>query len=1024
MTRINTNLSSLTAQHSLKRSNSALETSLTRLSTGLRINTGKDDPAGLIASEQLRSEIVSIGQSIKNSERAGNIIATADAALGEVSSLLNDVRSLVQSSANKGAVSAEEIAANQVQVDNALDAITRIAQTTVFAGQKLLNGSKSFSVSGSLGAFNSPTDITVNSFDPSLHTASASDDVSLSVTQSATKKSVSFKGTDFNTGTSNSLLDLSVGTSTRTSSTIITNDFSLANATSSLGSLSTGSTRFTRVIEGGATGLADLAGSGSETITLDVTGNLGTESITVNVAAFKADTQVLTDAINAVSADTGVFASGSGAGGDLTLTSTLVGTSGTTATLNATSGQGAQETVRTLVPATGSSYSGLAAAGAGNVITFDLTGNLGTATGISVNLQALKADSSALVTAINAVSGTTGITASGSGVDGQITLTNGTGGTGAITFANVAAGGGTVAGDVTLFNAAISDGTQTLGDTDVTEFNAAITGSTTTAATNGALGTKTTVFTVTGNKGSADISTAALAAGGLTGNDVIINNDFGTNAGITAFAALINTRTDSTGVVASVNGSGNLVLTSQGVGSTSLANLTVGTAGADQTLINSASTKTTSTGTDGTSNTTTLEIIGDLGRAVVTVQNDAVINDTTVLKNLINSVTTQTGVSATGGGFGADVKLSASKYGAAGVVTINALAASNSADITLLNAANTRVTVAGQNATGTISHANGSGSFTAAGEKFTYTDASISLDGVIDPSLTPSTTATRTIQRTTAGAGGLDSLTGAATDTISFTLTGVVNGSQVSTTISNVNVAALKSDSRYLTDLINATSTTSGVRASTTGATGNIVLESTTAGTAGQVAITATAATQAGDVAIFNNADTFTGISAGANPAVASSFDVTGGALFQIGPSVNFANQVNINITSLDLETLGRDYTTTGNKGLSALKTGGSDSLDKADLTDAAAIIGTAISQVATLRGKLGAIQKNAIESNIRSLQTSLEQVTAAESSIRDADFAVETAALTRSQILVQAGTNVLALANQAPQNVLSLLGR
>ena len=138
----------------------------------------------------------------------------------------------------------------------------------------------------------------------------------------------------------------------------------------------------------------------------------------------------------------------------------------------------------------------------------------------------------------------------------------------------------------------------------------------------------------------------------------------------------------------------------------------------------------------------------------------------------------------------------------------------------------------------------------------------------------------------------------------------------------------------------------------------------------------------------------------GSNPSVGNNFDVTGGALFQIGPTVNFANQINVNITSLDLTTLGRDYSMTGNKGLSSLKTGGTDSLDKADLSDAASIVDQAISQVATLRGKLGAIQKNAIDSNIRSLQTSLEQVTSAESSIRDADFAVETAALTRSQIL------------------------
>ncbi|MGC3967102.1 MAG: hypothetical protein QM775_06930 [Pirellulales bacterium] len=163
---------------------------------------------------------------------------------------------------------------------------------------------------------------------------------------------------------------------------------------------------------------------------------------------------------------------------------------------------------------------------------------------------------------------------------------------------------------------------------------------------------------------------------------------------------------------------------------------------------------------------------------MITVNNDQVINDSTVLKNAINSVTSQTGITASGGGFGTDVSLNASKYGSAGVVTVNALAATNSADITLLNAAGTRKTVDAQNATGTISHGNGSGSFIADGERFTYNDASLSLEGTIDPSLTPSVRAARTIQRTTAGAGGLDSLTGAGTDTISFTLTGVVNGAQ------------------------------------------------------------------------------------------------------------------------------------------------------------------------------------------------------------------------------------------------------
>jgi flagellin len=144
MTRINTNVSSFVAQTNLGRTNDQLQTSLTRLSTGLRINTGKDDPAGLIASESLRSDITSIEKAINNSERANQVIATADSALGQVSNLLNDIRGLVVEAANNGALSDDEIAANQLQVDSSLEAINRIAQTTTFQGRRLLDGSLDF----------------------------------------------------------------------------------------------------------------------------------------------------------------------------------------------------------------------------------------------------------------------------------------------------------------------------------------------------------------------------------------------------------------------------------------------------------------------------------------------------------------------------------------------------------------------------------------------------------------------------------------------------------------------------------------------------------------------------------------------------------------------------------------------------------------------------------------------------------------------------------------------------------------
>jgi flagellin len=151
MSRINTNVSSLVAQKTLGRSNAQLQETLTRLSTGLRINSGKDDPAGLIASENLRRDITSAGKAISNTERANQLIATADSALGQISNLLNDIRGLVIEAANTGVLSDEQIAANQLQVDSSLEAIDRIAQVTTFQGRKLLDGSLDFQLTYTAG---------------------------------------------------------------------------------------------------------------------------------------------------------------------------------------------------------------------------------------------------------------------------------------------------------------------------------------------------------------------------------------------------------------------------------------------------------------------------------------------------------------------------------------------------------------------------------------------------------------------------------------------------------------------------------------------------------------------------------------------------------------------------------------------------------------------------------------------------------------------------------------------------------
>jgi flagellin len=118
------------------------------LSTGLKINSGADNPAGLIASENLRAEKAGISQAIDNAGRANNIIGTAEGGLSEVSSLLTELQSLVGQAANTGGLSKEEVAANQLQVDSILATVNRIAQSTAFQGKKLLNGNYAYTTSG------------------------------------------------------------------------------------------------------------------------------------------------------------------------------------------------------------------------------------------------------------------------------------------------------------------------------------------------------------------------------------------------------------------------------------------------------------------------------------------------------------------------------------------------------------------------------------------------------------------------------------------------------------------------------------------------------------------------------------------------------------------------------------------------------------------------------------------------------------------------------------------------------------
>lgn len=148
MSRINTNVDSIIAFNNLNRANNNLGVTLTRLSTGTRVNSSRDDPAGLFAGEFLRQELTSINSAIQNNNRANNVLSTADANLGQIADLLNGIQGLLTTSANKGVLSEEELRANQSQIDAAIGSVNRISQTAQFAGKKLLDGSLGFQLSG------------------------------------------------------------------------------------------------------------------------------------------------------------------------------------------------------------------------------------------------------------------------------------------------------------------------------------------------------------------------------------------------------------------------------------------------------------------------------------------------------------------------------------------------------------------------------------------------------------------------------------------------------------------------------------------------------------------------------------------------------------------------------------------------------------------------------------------------------------------------------------------------------------
>tara|TARA_R110002049_G_scaffold13509_2_gene58457 strand:+ start:101519 stop:102901 length:1383 start_codon:yes stop_codon:yes gene_type:complete len=289
---VNTNLFSLNAQRNLNESQNALGTSLQRLSSGLRINSAKDDAAGLAIAERFTSQIRGLNQAIRNANDGISFAQTAEGGLSTSTSALQRIRELAVQSANDTNSASDRGAINN-EVQQLIAEVRRIATTTQFNGQNVLDGSSS-SLSFQVGANQNQT-ISVDGVDARSDVLGARVSSSGSIDQTGIDAAIAADNLVIN-GISVDLSGLSAGDSV--------NDIAQAvNEVTSLSGVS--AQRATTVL---TEDLAQTAG----------TATINGVSVTLLAGSSTANRDANVSAINALTGQTGVTAA-AGAGNTLTL---------------------------------------------------------------------------------------------------------------------------------------------------------------------------------------------------------------------------------------------------------------------------------------------------------------------------------------------------------------------------------------------------------------------------------------------------------------------------------------------------------------------------------------------------------------------------------------------------------------------------------------------------------------------------------------------------------------------------------
>ncbi|MEW6175068.1 MAG: flagellin [Pseudomonadota bacterium] len=301
---VNTNIASLNTQRNLSSSSNALQTSMQRLSTGSRINSAKDDAAGLQISNRLTSQVNGLGVAVRNANDGISMAQTAEGALQQSTNILQRMRDLALQSAN-GSNSGEDRASLQKEVSQLQQELTRIADTTTFGGRKLLDGSfgtSSFQVG-----------------------ANANETINVALTAAGAEKigrnSVDLLGT----GVGQVVAGATVTNPITTTETLAINGPLASKVTAAVGAASAKAIATAVNAVSGDTGVAanartgvemSLAAAGNYTFSLQGSGS-SVKPISFNVTDVN-DLSGLADKINAESGSTGIIAVAKGSKLELT----------------------------------------------------------------------------------------------------------------------------------------------------------------------------------------------------------------------------------------------------------------------------------------------------------------------------------------------------------------------------------------------------------------------------------------------------------------------------------------------------------------------------------------------------------------------------------------------------------------------------------------------------------------------------------------------------------------------------------